>query len=232
MTVQEGPSLAILMDTLLSKGSNDSSDTLVPRANILSPPLPMNEELLRFYSDHNVTLLDNETVHIGRDTHRFNLTGLGEITAGHLVPTTAYKGYDRRVPGIVFAHNPDAYSALSYFPGDLFLFGHTHGGQVNLPFLWERITPLNDTSLKSGLYLRDGRTIFVTRGVGATFPFRLFAPLSLCSLNCFAEAGFAQKPSPPHSSNPSLRPLRSQLTALSLQKRPHSEAEVSDGSGL
>jgi hypothetical protein len=145
----------------------------------------MNEELLRFYSDHNVTLLDNETVHIGRNTHRLNLTGLGEITAGHLVPTTAYKGYDRRVPGIVFAHNPDAYSALSYFPGDLFLFGHTHGGQVNLPFLWERITPLNDTSLKSGLYLRDGRTIFVTRGVGATFPFRLFAPPQLVLFELF-----------------------------------------------
>lgn len=147
-----------------------------PRQHPLHAPLPLNKELLRFYADHRVTVLDNETVHIGRGPHRLNLTGLGDITAGHLSPATAFKGYDLRLPGIVFSHSPDAFSQLSFFPGDLFLFGHTHGGQVNLPFLWERITPLLDKSLKSGLYYREGRTVFVTRGIGTTFPFRLFAP--------------------------------------------------------
>ena len=145
----------------------------------LTTPLPFNQELLKFYSDHNVTVLNNETVHIGYGTHRINLTGLGDITSGHFSPSTAYKGYSSRVPGIVFAHSPDAYAHLSYFPGDLFLFGHTHGGQVNLPFLWKRITPLIDKSLKSGIYNRDDRTIFVTRGLGSTFPFRLFSPPQL-----------------------------------------------------
>jgi uncharacterized protein len=150
-----------------------------PRSSHQSPltaPLPMNEELLRFYSAHNVCVLHNETVHIGTGSHRLNLTGLGDVTSGHFLPAKAYKGYDLRSPGIVFGHNPDSYTALSHFPGDLFLFGHTHGGQVNIPFIWEKITPLVDKSLKNGLYLRDGRTLFVTRGVGATFPFRLFAP--------------------------------------------------------
>ena len=146
------------------------------RQHTISSPLPLNPALLRFYSDHNVALLENETVHIGHGSQRINLTGLGDITSGHFSPTTAYHGYDSRFPGVVFGHSPDLYAHLSYFPGDLFLFGHTHGGQVNLPFLWERITPLADKSLKSGLYLKEGRTIFVTRGVGATFPFRLFAP--------------------------------------------------------
>ena len=150
-----------------------------PRSSLQSPltaPLCLNEELLRFYSDHNVSVLHNETVHVGTGAHRVNLTGLGDLTSGNLFPSKAYKGYDPRSPGIVFGHNPDSYSQLSYFPGDLFLFGHTHGGQVNLPFIWEKITPLIDKSLKNGLYQRDGRTLFVTRGVGATFPFRLFAP--------------------------------------------------------
>ena len=155
------------------------------RQHPLTEPLPLNRELLRFYSDHNVTVLDNETVHIGHGSQRINLTGLGDITAGHLSPATAFKGYDLRLPGIVFAHSPDAYAQLSYFPGDLFLFGHTHGGQVNIPFFWERITPLLDKSLKSGLYHREGRTIFVTRGIGATFPFRLFAPPQIVLLELF-----------------------------------------------
>ena len=156
-----------------------------PKQHPVSSPVALNKELLRFYTDHNVTLLDNETIHIGHGTHRINLTGLGDITAGHLSPSTAYKGYDLRLPGIVFAHSPDAYSQLAYFPGDLFLFGHTHGGQVNIPFLWERLTPLTDKSLKSGVYHRDGRTLFVTRGIGATFPFRLFAPPQIVLFEIF-----------------------------------------------
>ena len=151
----------------------------MPRSSLQSPidaPLPLNEELMQFYADHNVVVLHNETVHIGSGTNRFNLIGLGDVTSGHFLPSQAYKGCDPRVPVIVFGHNPDSYASLSYFPGDLFLFGHTHGGQINVPLIWEKITPVVDKSLRSGLYCRDGRSVFVTRGVGATFPFRLFAP--------------------------------------------------------
>jgi predicted MPP superfamily phosphohydrolase len=145
----------------------------------LTTPLPFHDALLRLYAEHNITVLNNETVHIGHGSQCINLTGLGDITSGHLAPSKAFEGALPHVPGIVFSHNPDAYRSLSCFPGDLFLFGHTHGGQVNLPLLWQRITPIVDTSFRSGLYMRDDRTVFVTRGVGATFPFRLFAPPQL-----------------------------------------------------
>ena len=146
------------------------------RQRSVSDPLPYNQELLKFYADHYVTVLNNETVRIGHGNAAINLTGLGDLSAGHLSPSKAYQGYSPHLPGIVFAHSPDAYAYLTCFPGDLFLFGHTHGGQVNLPFLWKRITPIRDKSLRSGLYVRDNRSLFVSRGVGATFPFRLFAP--------------------------------------------------------
>ena len=149
----------------------------LPHASLpVDAPLPFNEQLMKFYERCHVCVLHNETVHIGTGVSRINLVGLGDITSGHLLPSEAYKGCDPRAPVIVFGHNPDSYAPLSYFPGDFFLFGHTHGGQVNVPFVWEKITPVIDKSLKSGLYERDGRPVFVTRGVGATFPFRLFAP--------------------------------------------------------
>lgn len=138
--------------------------------------IPLNQELLQLYSDNNIAVLHNETVHVGIGSHRINLTGLGDLSTGHFLPSLAYKGYDPKAPGIVVGHSPDLYSFLSYFPGDLFCFGHTHGGQINLPFFWEKLTPLRDKTLKSGLHKRNGRSIFVTRGVGATFPFRLFSP--------------------------------------------------------
>ena len=149
-------------------GSNEKSP--------ITKALPLNPDLSSLYEKHGIILLHNKTVQVGKGPYRLNITGLGDLTSGHLNPYIAFKQYDIRYPGIILAHNPDSYSHLTYFPGNLFLFGHTHGGQVNLPFLWERITPMKDTSLKSGLYQRDNRTIFVTRGLGATFPFRLFAP--------------------------------------------------------
>jgi uncharacterized protein len=144
--------------------------------SIITKELPLNPDLLALYEKYDIILLHNKTVQIGKGPYRINVTGLGDLTSGHCNPHVAFKQYDVRYPGIILAHNPDSYAKLTYFPGNLFLFGHTHGGQVNLPFLWERITPMKNTSLKSGLYQRDGRTIFVTRGLGATFPFRLFAP--------------------------------------------------------
>ena len=151
----------------------------------IDAPLPLNEKLLQFYADRNVRVLHNETVHVETGTSRINLTGLGDLTSGHLLPSEAYRGCDPRAPVVVFGHNPDSYASLSYFPGDLFLFGHTHGGQINLPFIWEKITPTVDKSLRSGLYYRDGRPLFVTRGVGATFPFRLFAPPQVALLKLY-----------------------------------------------
>jgi predicted MPP superfamily phosphohydrolase len=142
----------------------------------IQAPLPMQDDVLRLYSDHGVTLLHNETVRIGSGMHSMNLTGLGDITAGQCDPECAFRGWNYRTPGIVVAHSPDSYPLIRGWPGDLVLFSHTHGGQVNIPGIWQSISPMKNKSFKSGIYRCDGRTICVTRGVGATFPFRLFSP--------------------------------------------------------
>lgn len=139
-------------------------------------PLPLHKSLVEFYEKNNIQLLHNDTIHLGRRGSFLNLTGLGDIMAGHLRPHDAFKQWDIRYPGIVFAHSPDCYAHLRNYPGDFYLFGHTHGGGIFLPLCWKRITPLRDKSLRSGLHMRDGRTLFISRGLSATFPFRLFTP--------------------------------------------------------
>jgi uncharacterized protein len=163
------------------------------KAKPIQTPLPFNQKLLSLLKHHKICLLHNETIQLGTTASFINLTGLGDLTSGHCSPQTAYHNYDAHYPGIIFTHNPDAYAYLSCFPGDLFLFGHTHGGQVNIPFLWEKITPMVDTSLKSGLYHRDGRLLFVSRGLGATFPFRLFAPPQIALLTLTDQGPIAIK---------------------------------------
>ncbi len=47
------------------------------------------------------------------------------------------------------------------------LSGHTHGGQVVLPFLGERFVPVRDKRFIAGLKQWNGRQVYVTRGVGS-----------------------------------------------------------------
>ena len=58
---------------------------------------------------------------------------------------------------------------------DLALAGHTHGGQVRLPFLPALWTPPGSGSYVEGWYEKDGSRMYVTRGIGtSTVPVRLF----------------------------------------------------------
>ncbi len=175
----------------------------------ITSPLPLNKELLDFYASHQVTLLHNETLTIGTPPNHINITGLGDLTAGDCDPVQAFKGIHAKVPTIVLAHNPDSYGRLSYFPGDLFLFGHTHGGQINLPFIWTRLVPLCDRSLKGGLVFRDNRFLFTSRGVGDTFPFRWFAPPEITLFELLKEGPIPveAKVSPEYETSPGAIPL-------------------------
>ena len=139
-------------------------------------PIPIQDSLKNLFESSGFRVLHNETVQVGSGTARLNITGLGDIMAKQCLPFEAFARVDRKFPTIVLSHNPDSYPFLAPYPGDLFLFGHTHGGQVNLPYIWEKITPLKNKKLKSGLVAMNERFLYINRGLGASFPFRWFAP--------------------------------------------------------
>ncbi|MBN1588726.1 MAG: hypothetical protein JW888_04350 [Pirellulales bacterium] len=58
--------------------------------------------------------------------------------------------------------------------------GHTHGGQVDIPFLGTPILPVRNKDYSSGLKTSPrGTKVFISRGIGWTiFPVRF---------NCFPE---------------------------------------------
>ncbi len=79
---------------------------------------------------------------------------------------------DIRSDGVVLVHDPNA--ALAVSGRCLILSGHTHGGIVIAGM------ELSNSLFTRGLYMQNGhRTLYVSRGLGQMYPWRLTAPLEL-----------------------------------------------------
>jgi hypothetical protein len=93
------------------------------------------------------------------------LTGLDSFSAGFPNPSIL-----DRTPAqsrhIVLAHEPDSFRDLTDPRIRLQISGHTHGGQVRLPLFGALVLPSWGHDFQQGLYTRDGRLLYVNRGIG------------------------------------------------------------------
>ena len=110
------------------------------------------------------------------ETHRLKHGG-GElrIAGGGIYPVNRLRYLlpdgDDSIPTIYLNHKPDAVDELEELGTgqrvDLFLCGHTHGGQVCIPF-WGAVVTLSKyhKRYERGLYEVRGIPMYVNRGVG------------------------------------------------------------------
>jgi len=70
---------------------------------------------------------------------------------------------------VLLYHKPDLAYAARDLKVDLYLAGHTHGGQVRVP-IYGAIFPNSryGKTFEMGLYHLDGMTLYVNRGLGFT----------------------------------------------------------------
>jgi len=76
---------------------------------------------------------------------------------------------------LVLSHTTDCFDDVADFGADLFLTGHTHGGQIRLPGLKPLVTNtyLADQGLYEGLHIIDNVHVYINRGIGeSTIPLR------------------------------------------------------------
>lgn len=147
---------------------------------------PLNSELISMIKSTPFRLLHNETVVLPIQGSGLNLCGLGEYMIGRMKPEEAFEKFDPRYPGIVLLHNPDGAPHLSGYPGDLILCGHSHGGQINLPWIWKKFVVMENLQLTKGLALLGDKQVYINRGLGGVFNFRWFClpELTLFELRC------------------------------------------------
>lgn len=78
---------------------------------------------------------------------------------------------------ILLAHRPELFSVYGEYDVDLVLSGHTHGGQIRLPFLGGLIAPNQGFFPKytSGTHKFGNMTVVINRGLGnSVVPQRIF----------------------------------------------------------
>jgi predicted MPP superfamily phosphohydrolase len=82
------------------------------------------------------------------------------------------------VINILLSHNPDVFPKAASLGFDLTIAGHTHGGQVNFEIVSADVNIMRFfTPYTRGLYRENGRSVYVTAGLGTVgVPVRLGAP--------------------------------------------------------
>ncbi|MGN6573831.1 MAG: metallophosphoesterase [Pseudolabrys sp.] len=133
-----------------------------------------------------IAVLENDVVHLGALGARFWLAGLGDQLA-HYVSPGRFRGVDdlpgtlRQVSGsdpvILLAHEPDIFVDVPERVS-LTIAGHTHGGQVRLPFVPPFWAPsMYGARFAYGHILERGRHMIVSGGLGCSkVPLRLGVP--------------------------------------------------------
>ncbi len=123
-------------------------------------------------------LLKNEIAKV--DALKMNVIGLDESLLGYGT-TDVTKKADNDYFNVVLSHEPDVLLGADENV-DLMLSGHSHGGQVNMPFFGPVFLPRLGRTYIDGEYrmnIGDGSeaVIYVTSGIGMSkLPFRFLVP--------------------------------------------------------
>jgi len=115
-----------------------------------------------------VTVLENQNAAIEVRGNRMWIAGVADYWTGHPSIKDALDGVGEDEPVLLFTHNPDLFPEV---PAEvsLTLAGHTHGGQVLVPFVGAINTPSRfGDRYAEGHVVEDGRHLFVTSGVGTS----------------------------------------------------------------
>lgn len=135
------------------------------------------EGTTRALEANGVRVLENQAVALEARGGRVWLAGLADVWTRKTDAAKALAQVTDDAPVIAFTHNPDVFPEMpARF--DVFFAGHTHGGQVKLPLVGTPVVPSKyKQRYARGVVVEEGRTMFVTSGVGTSvMPVRFRVP--------------------------------------------------------
>ncbi len=123
---------------------------------------------------------------IHKDNQKILIGGAGDFWGDELNIDKAFANSEPTDFRILLSHNPDSVDTDFSTPLSLVLSGHTHGGQVVIPYWGPPRLPVENKNYSSGLISTPKTQLFISRGTGwSILPVRFncypeIAVLELC----------------------------------------------------
>lgn len=109
------------------------------------------------------------------EEYQLNIVGFDDLQLG---TSTIDPNQLKAEPGyfnLYVSHEPDLFSSIDVSEADLCLSGHSHGGQIALPFIGSLISNMGARNYVKGVYNIGATKLFVSSGIGTTkLKLRLF----------------------------------------------------------
>jgi len=114
-----------------------------------------------------ITDLTNTVFTMKREGGNLHLCGVDDIRHGDVRLNDVLAQLDENSAAILLVHEPDfADTSAATGKFDLQISGHTHGGQIVIPFYGPPILPLSGRKYPGGLYKVGNMFQYTNRGVG------------------------------------------------------------------
>jgi predicted MPP superfamily phosphohydrolase len=134
-----------------------------------------NPAIMKKIKAAGIDVLINENRAVALPNHKtLYLAGFGYFRRKNEKLKT-FSGIPSDVPVVLLAHDPDNFDEAIEAGVNLLLVGHTHGGQIGIPFLVEKSKKANKSPFMRGLFVRGRTKMYVNRGIATTHvPIRFF----------------------------------------------------------
>lgn len=124
------------------------------------------EKFRAAFARQGIKVIENDAVPIPGTA--LWVVGIGDDFTGHSRPAVAVSKLPKNAQALVLMHDPASLKALPPVQG-LVVAGHTHGGQVYLPFVGAPIVPgAAPRAWAYGWVEHGGNSMYVTSGVGVS----------------------------------------------------------------
>jgi len=140
-----------------------------------------------------VIVLEDQAVQTRLGHCRVWMVGIGDKWETSHDIGKAFAGVVDDAPVIALTHNPDLFPDIPA-RASLTIAGHTHGGQVKLPWIGTPVLPA-DQRYAGGYLIEHGKHLFVSTGIGTSIlPVRFGVPPEISRLTLKAASRPVRKP--------------------------------------
>ncbi|HXD33464.1 MAG TPA: metallophosphoesterase [Pyrinomonadaceae bacterium] len=123
----------------------------------------------------HIAVMNNSNTILKRGPDAIQLAGIDDWSWNGTDWLRAFYGRDEKLPLVLLSHQPSVLDLAESKSASLIISGHTHGGQIKLPFIGApaRFATI-DLKYANGLFRRGLTQLYVSRGTGVIgLPVRL-----------------------------------------------------------